>query len=104
MQECTCGNASNLCFQWTLTINELNFSKSDFSYCGRGSPDNHTPAESCIIPQALVIPHSRVYTTIAKIYILGRSWLLHEQCIVGTVQCALRAAYKDISLFSSTSV
>ncbi|CAI8020529.1 hypothetical protein GBAR_LOCUS12282 [Geodia barretti] len=91
LEQCYC-NVSQDCLQWTLTIDEFDFSRSDYSTCP-------TP-RACTIDNVHPISSDgdRTDTTTAKVFLLGQNGPTDPECIFCTVQKVLEQAAKTLNL------
>ena len=90
LQECTCSLSDSDCYQWTLTINQMNYSKTDYGHC-EGSDCSIQPKTPNDFPM------ERLNVTLAEIYIVTTN-VDHPRlpCLQQTVECALKSVNPQI--------
>lgn len=88
-QTCTCTDTVQYFFVWTLTINELNYSKSDCGPCGTNGKAYYgtSSTKTC---QSTLVPTVVRNATVAKIYLKLFPHPSSPSCLEDTVKCAIQ--------------
>ena len=89
LQQCKCSDSDDMCFQWTLTINQMNYSKTDTNLC---QPYGST----CDLKPAEMFPGIRLNATLGEVHVVN-THVKERSCLQQTVQCALNEINPNIT-------